>query len=410
MPDPYSRRSFLTGVLASGTATAGTIYLLPGGRPAPASKPPPDTRLRLATGQDPSGARTLLIDMWNRANPKTPISLIETPGGSRDERQVMRDLAAAGTVDIVNLDVIHIPEFAKKGLIAPIKLVNPGEIFEEIKFVNRVPDATDQYWAAPLNTDAGMLFDRQPEDDDALEGVSLSGTLAAVPEGSRQFVGQLNPVQSTSYEAFVVNVLEHALSADPTILNPNGTVSRDLGQWQEALAPLAIAIRQGKVLLSGNESESRQAFKGRRYMRNWPVQYRELQKQDDVDAKASRIRVSPLKAGILGGQSIALVARSPHPEVAKQFIDFMTDMPAQKILASYGLAPARFDVYDDVDFKVLAPHLDQLRTAVENTRPRPMNSNYSQFSDAVRVHTRALLIDRKPLTSEFIDQIQAALG
>jgi hypothetical protein len=38
-----------------------------------------------------------------------------------------------------------------------------------------------------------------------------------------------------------------------------------------------------------------------------------------------------------------------------------------------------------------------------------MHPNHAQFSDVVRVHARALLMEGKQLTSEFIDQIQAAL-
>lgn len=411
MPEPYSRRSFLTGVLACGITTAGTIYLLPGGRSAPPPPGPVETELRLASGRDPTGARGLLIEMWNRSNPQTPVSTDITPSGTRDERLVMQDLAASGNVDIVNLDIIHVPEFARKGLITPITLVDPGEIFESIRYALRVPDTSDRYWAAPFNTDVGMLFDRQPEGSDLTE-VSLWRTLDRIPAGQAQFVGQLNPDQSTSYEAFVVNILEHALSVDPGILTPNGTVSRDLGQWQEALAPLVAAVRAGKVTRSGNEDQSRQAFREdsrRRFMRNWPLQYRELQKEGDADARASRIRLSPLDRGVLGGQNLALVASSPHPELAKRFIDFMTDRPAQKVLAAYGLAPVRFDVYEDADFRMLAPHLGQLRTAVERARPRPITPNYPQFSDAVRVHTQALL-DGGRLTSEFIDQLQAALN
>jgi hypothetical protein len=44
VPEPYSRRSFLSGVLATGTFTAVAIYLTPGGRTMP------EIELRLASG------------------------------------------------------------------------------------------------------------------------------------------------------------------------------------------------------------------------------------------------------------------------------------------------------------------------------------------------------------------------
>ena len=120
--EQYSRRSFLTGVLACGTLSASAAYVLPGGRSRP------EVELRIATGGDPTGGRDLLLDMWNRANPTIPARADAIASGTADARAVMLSRALAGEADIVNLDVIHIADllFTKRGQFNNLDLFGLG--------------------------------------------------------------------------------------------------------------------------------------------------------------------------------------------------------------------------------------------------------------------------------------------
>jgi multiple sugar transport system substrate-binding protein len=199
---------------------------------------------------------------------------------------------------------------------------------------------------------------------------------------------------------------------DETILTEDGTVSYDLERWQRALRPLQQAITQGRITLSSDENDSLAKFDGGglRYMRNWPVKYRQLQQSGRADPNAPRIHVGPLPIGILGGQSLALVARSRHAEQAIQLIHFLTDVPAQKILAAHGFAPTRISAYSDSNLNLLIPHLQSIREAVEKARPRPIHPDYGQFSKAVHKHAYALLHQNKELPAEFVTAMKAALS
>ena len=121
MPSLYSRRSFLTGALACGAFSAASVYLLPGGRgPLLVT---PDVHLNLVSGHDPTGVRADLIRQWNLANPHVQVTITTVvTTGTTDERQVMKGRAESGMADIINVDVIHVPEFAASGLIAPIRI------------------------------------------------------------------------------------------------------------------------------------------------------------------------------------------------------------------------------------------------------------------------------------------------
>ncbi|MEV4772914.1 extracellular solute-binding protein [Micromonospora humida] len=402
MAEQYSRRSFLSGVLTCGALSASAVYLLPGGH-----RPPP-VELRLATGTDPTGARKLLLAMWNQANPDTPARLTdEIEGGSGDERTRLLTAARNGGADILNLDVVDIPEFAAQKLITPIRLADRN-FLTSVKDLHQVANTPDSYWAAPLNTDVGMLFWRNPGTEAGR--VNLSGVLRTAGEDS--FVGQLSPNSSNYNEGFLVNILEHALSVESDLLSPTGEIRFELKPWQRALQPLQEAIEAGKVIRSSDENASLEEFVGKKptFMRNWPVKYRELQLRKDPDLLAGKIQVRPLAYGVLGGQSLALARTCPHPGQATRFINFMTGTAAQKVLAGHGFAPTLAEAYNDANLRAVIPHLEALRGAVENARPRPMHPGYRAFAEVFVDHTARLLANESGLTSEFIAAMKAALA
>lgn len=413
MSDHYSRRSFLSGVIACGALTASALYLSPGGRRNGSSSEP--MTVRLITGGDSTGGRQQLYDRWKAQHPEIRLQVLPAiTSGTGDERTVMLEAARNGRADILNLDVIHIPEFAQRGLITPVTLKDGVNFLTPIQQLNQVKDEADRYWAAPFNTDVGMLFAR-PTSPPPVRPPTLAEVLdRRVAAGSQQFVGQLGLSDSTSNEAFVINVLEHALARDSGLLTPDGTVALDLHRWQAALDPLRAAVRQHKIYRATTEAESLDTFRQERrlYMRNWPVKLHELRQSNDVDA--GQIQLSRLPIGILGGQSLAVAANSPVATQARQVIEFLTGVEAQKILAAHGLPPTQIAAYDDPDLRTAVPQLATIRAAIENenSRPRPVHPNYRVFSDVVRRHVTRLLDEDTgaDLPQSFVDDIQRALS
>lgn len=408
----YARRDFLAGVLATGTLSAAAMYFAPGGRPIPS------VTLKLVTGEDPTGAHELLISIWNRANPRTTLLREEVTGSTADQRAAMISRATSGNADILNLDIIDIPYFQSKGYITPIELENVDEFLPKTLVASKLGNSESmEFWAAPFNTDVGMLFERSGGDPVSSDNQSLP-TISDiidrfVKDESRQFAGQLQPASSSTKEACAINVLEHALSKDKRILgSENGMPAKELEVWQDALAPLHAAITKKRITLCDSEDETREKFRTQKlsYMRNWPRQYRRLQQLDDPDVKASQIRVRPLPVGILGGQSLALVEKSTQGSRASEFIRFATGVWAQKILASYGLAATQNGAYTDPNLTAFIPHLEEIKGAVEQASMRPIHRNYSNFSDALVTHTQRLFRQGVELPTQFVDALQKALS
>jgi multiple sugar transport system substrate-binding protein len=394
MTELYSRRSFLAGVLTAGMLSTSAGYFLTRRE---------SITLTLATGADPTGGRDLLITMWNEQNPQTRIVVKEVNSSTRDQFDKFNQTRA----DIFNLDVIHIPRFAESRRIVSFASTNDISLLGPVRRVCEKP-GSDEFWAVPFNTDVGMLFRRVADKRAKDPEPTLRDVLREAPG---QFVGQLQTVGSQTDEAFLVNVLEHALAQDDAILDPDGVLSLGLGQWRNALAPLAEAIRAGRVRAEAGEDDSSRRFEqdNLRYMRNWPVRFPALDRAERAEPETTEIRLGRLPLGILGGQSLAIAADCDHREEAERAIHFLTDTPAQKLLATFGFAPTGVDAYIDARVRAARPELDSIRFAVEASRPRPILARYAEFARRFTDHTHRYLYDGEQLTQRFIQDLQEVL-
>ncbi|HEX8345248.1 MAG TPA: extracellular solute-binding protein [Actinoplanes sp.] len=403
MPDQYNRRSFLAGVLACGTLSASAGYLLQG-------SPRAGIKLVLDSGADSTGGRKAVIGLWNERHPDVQLALNEVPSETGGQKLTMRNHAVDGSADIINLDVIHVPEFAAADLIVPLELDGPNEYLDPLLHPLRHREDPGRYWAAPFNTDVGMMFQRLTDGSSDTDRQTLKEVLAQrAPDGSGRFVGQLRPQTSTAREAFVVNVLEHALAQDPGILGGDGVVSQDPRRWTQALRPLRDYVNTPKTPVASDENETVVVFDRLRspYMRNWPVYYRRYKQNGQFGGRG--VVVSSLPVGILGGQCLAVVKAGRHLDEAAAAVRFLTATPAQKTLALHGLAPTRMGAYDDADLKDLMPHLEAVRGAVEGSRPRPVHPDYAIFSRVVHDNVRSHLYEGADLGSDLITGMTLAL-
>jgi multiple sugar transport system substrate-binding protein len=393
MTELYSRRSFLAGVLTAGMLSTSAGYLLTRRE---------SISLTLATGADDTGGRQLLVTMWNTLNPDTQIITREVNSSTRDQFDKFIERRA----DIYNLDAIHIPRFAARRRIVPFTPRNDISLLSPVRRVSQRED-TDEFWAAPFNTDVGMLY-RRVADKTADPEPTLQGVMRDAPAS---FVGQLDTVGTQTDEVFVVNVLEQALAQDDAILSSDGVLSFSLGQWRDALGPLADAIRRKRINTEAGEDDTIRTFQRHdlRYMRNWPVHFPVVNREESAKPDTAEIRLGRLPTGILGGQGLAVSRDCEHREEAERAIHFLTDTPAQKLLATFGFAPTGVDAYIDAQMLASMPHLRTIRNAVEASRPRPMHPNYAEFAARFTDHTHRYLYAGEQLTQRFIQDIQEAL-
>ena len=103
---------------------------------------------------------------------------------------------------------------------------------------------------------------------------------------------------------------------------------------------------------------------------------------------------------MLGGYNLGISAYSKNPSGSLAFIEFATKPDQQKIMATEAsLPPTTSATYDDPAVKKAMPFADQLKTAIEQAKPRPVSPVYPQISEAVYNNVYdACRARRRPMT------------
>jgi multiple sugar transport system substrate-binding protein len=198
-----------------------------------------------------------------------------------------------------------------------------------------------------------------------------------------------------------VNFLELLFAAGGQVLSDDGeSVEIDSPETREVLEFMRSGIQEcaaPRALTTYMEEESRRAFEAgdATFMRQWPYAYA-LGNESPIEGK---FEVSPFPsweggeaAGILGGYNLAISAYSDAPEAALEFVNFVTQPEAQKIMATKAtLPPVTAETYDDPEVQEVMPFATQLRTAIEQAKPRPVSPVYPQISEAIYTNVHAVL-------------------
>jgi ABC-type glycerol-3-phosphate transport system substrate-binding protein len=393
------RRELLLAAGAGAVATGGGYLLL---RDRDGS-PEPGT-LRIMSGRDESigGLRHQLLQEWAAANPANPSEILEVGGVADAHRSEMVASAQSGeySVDIFNLDVTWIAEFAEAGYIRPL----PSDV-DTTGFLEQALEACrydGELWALPFNTDAGLLYfptslvPVPPADWGGLE--ALVGDVfnsEAPPRGLLAgYAGQF-----ANYEGLTVNALEMIWASHGELVSGDWrepVIEPDTSEVREGLARLArVNVSEEPQLIlrdsvTFDETATTTAFSERRvlFMRNWPIAYRNLQRAADGGASpdAGWFGVRPLPGpSVLGGQNLAIARHSPRPHAAQALIEFLTSEPSQRhLFGDGGLAATRHAVYDDRDIMEKRPYAPHLRDAIASARLRPVTPYYARFSETFR--------------------------
>ncbi|MFD4638586.1 extracellular solute-binding protein [Lentzea sp. NPDC058436] len=380
-------------------------------------------KLVVLSGRDQSdgGQRRALINQWNAEHPEQPAEIVELPDEADGQRSEMvaRAREATGGVDVFNLDVTWTAEFAQAGHLRPLSTVDTSGFL-------RRPLESCRYqgvlWALPFNTDAGLLFYRKDlvkEDPLELDDITTTSTRALrAAQDTRLAAGYAG--QLADYEGLTVNALELIWAEKGDVVDESNKVVIDSERTRRALRWLADGLKGDKpVVLPDSRAQTEplttQAFRDGKiaFMRNWPVAHRTLQGNQDESAGRPRIDfgVTQLPGpSVLGGQNLAISAKSAKPRAAQALIEFLTGPRSQQLLFERGgLAATRGIVYQDSRVATEHPYSSTLLDAIEDARLRPVTPYYSRFSDEFRAVVRYALDHDGALPANAEESLTAAL-
>ena len=356
-----------------------------------------------------------LIRDFEAAHPGVRVRSEALPWTSDDQHQlyVINLEGRSPGFDVMMLDVIWVPEFARAGWLLDLSSrVSPEELAQY--FPSTVAAATweGRVWALPWNMNVGLLYYRA--DLLAKHGLAppatwdeLVATVQRIQAAERdpRLDGYL--WQGKQYEGLTVNALEAFWANDTRLLAPDGATFPDPARAADALAFLRRLIESGvspRWVTAGDEELTRRAFGDGRaiFLRNWPYVLDLIEAPDSP--VRGRVGIAPLPGrtrdtagrGSTGGSHLGVSRRTAHPEEAIALARFLTSEGAQRAMLAGTLYPTRTALYRDPALTARHPRLPQIHDLMIAGRPRPVTPNYLLLSTTLQPEFSAVLVDRKP--------------
>ncbi len=356
-----------------------------------------------------------LIAEFEARHPGVKVKAEALPWNTDEQRQFFVINLEGGSpgFDVMMLDVIWVPEFARAGWLLDL---TPALAPDELGafFPSAVEAATQGglVWALPWNMNVGLLYYRTdllakyglgpPETYD-----DLVAQAQRIREGERgtRLDGFL--WQGKQYEGLVVNVLEGLWADGTVLLAPDGAVFPDPARAGEVLAFMRGLVERGVSppwTTAADEELTRRAF-GRGeavFLRNWPYALDLLEAEDSPVrgkvgvASLPRHRQGLRGAGSTGGSHLAIHRGTRHPDLALDLVRTLTSERAQRLMITgAALYPTRMALYHAPDLVRRNPALPSIAALTLAGRPRPVTPYYLTISTLLQPELSAALVGIK---------------
>jgi multiple sugar transport system substrate-binding protein len=412
------RRTFLENALAIGLTSSAAQSLLAacGGSQNSSGGNGAAINIVWQGENDLTGIYQQLVNTFNQTNKDgIHVTFINGPTDTGQLHSIFLDMlrSQSNAVDIISMDIIWPAEFAINQWTVPLDEKWPVE--ERSHYLpGPIQGCTfgGKLWAAPLRTDAGLLYYRtdlvsQPPQTWS-ELTRIAGQLQTKGAIKYGYVWQ-----GAQYEGLVCDFLEVLYGYGGTVLDPDDPKKVKINS-PEAQAALTMmvgwinTISPDKTVMF-KEDDSRNLWRQGEaaFMRNWPLVYA-LSNRPQTSKIVGKFGVHPMLFdgkstighAVIGGWQLGINTFSPPNKVdaAWKFIHYMLGQEAQKALArDAAIAATLKSVYTDHEVLAKNPLFIVLGAVLQTALPRPVTPNYADLSTAIqlRVH-QALMKQSKP--------------
>jgi multiple sugar transport system substrate-binding protein len=312
--------------------------------------------------------------------------------------------------DVISMDVIWVPEFARSGWLTSIDHMFPET--EQQKFFRCTVDAVTvnkHVYAIPWFIDAGVMYYRKDlldkyrfESPDTWSDLKTIAEIISEKEpGVYGFIWQ-----GKQYEGLVCNALEFMWGNGGHVLKNNKLVIHN-SENIKALQFMYDLIHTYKItpelVTTATEETTRHIFGNGKavFMRNWPYAWNIFQKQQSPVKDRVAVCALPRFKGkpsvsTLGGWQLGINRFSRKKKAAEKFISFLTSPEIQKKMAlRVGYKPTRMKLYDDPDLKREQPFMVMLRNIFLNARARPVTPFYMAITQVLQPEFSAVITGMK---------------
>ncbi|MFS0724393.1 extracellular solute-binding protein [Paenibacillus sp. 1P07SE] len=351
--------------------------------------------------------REEVLPLFEEAHPDIRIHAVRKDYTEQLKSNVMASAADGQQPDVMRMDIIWVPEFAKQGLLTELSGL---EGFEAMKaqFIGSLIETNrygDGYYGLPVNAntkaaifnmrllrEAGRTeppgsFDElvaaQERLGDVYPGLSSVGICCAASWGTLPyfwtFGGQLTDEGYTRASGYLDSPQSLAAISKLQDWVERGIVSRsiltgDPGTWDGILKGELLMIDEAHWFYSANREGEHAEVLSDMVVAPFP---------DDVRQGTS----------IIGGENLVLFGNAKYPEEAWRFIRWMMQPEPQLLMARTGLIPTIREVQPEGGEAWFAPYADQLDRAL----PRPPVPAWTQIDDEFARMIERILTGEQPL-------------
>jgi trehalose/maltose transport system substrate-binding protein len=356
-----------------------------------------------------------LLRAFEAAHPGIRVRNESVPSASDDQHQlyVINLEGRSAGFDVMMLDVIWVPEFARAGWLLDLTArLGPDALAPYFPSAAEAAVWDGRVWALPWNMNVGVLYYRA--DLLARYGLAppttwdeLIAAVRRVREGERDPRLEGYVWQGKQYEGMVVNVLESLWAAGTELLGPGERVFPDPARAAEALAFLRGLLETGASpawTTAADEELSRRSFGDGHavFLRNWPYVLELL--EADGSAVRGRVGFAPVPgrtaatagAGSTGGAHLGVSRHTGHPEEAVALARFLAGEQAQRAMFAGNLYPANMALYRAPELVTQRPWLPAVQTLMLHGRARPVTPNYLLISTTLQPELSAVLVGLRP--------------
>jgi len=406
------RRTFLEQALVLGLTTSGASSLLAacgGSSNSSAGNGPALNIVWESHFSDTYKVYQNLADEFNRTNKHgIHVTYIDGPNGATQLHSIFLNMltARSSSIDIMSMDTTWPAEFALNQWVVPIE--SRWSASERAKYL-AIPIQSctfgGQIWAAPFNTDAGLLYYRKdliPTPPSSWEELTDTATrLQANGSVKSGYVWQ-----GASYEGLVDDFIEVLHGYGGAILdlqNPK-SVTVNSPQAVDALTRMAnwVGTISPDIVLQGKEENIRNYWQQGQtaFMRNWPYAY--ALGNGPTSKVAGKFNVSSIPYGgtnraghsAVGGWNLGINAFSKPDKIdaSWQFVQYVLSEKGQRRLAlEASLLPTLKSVYQDQDVLAKNPFFQHLGPVLQTALPRPTSPRYTDLSSAIQSRVSSAL-------------------
>ena len=349
-----------------------------------------------------------LLDRFEAEHPGLRVKDETLPASTDEQHQfyVINLEGGSADFDVLSMDVIWVPEFARAGWLKDVSHLFPAE--ERQHFFPgpvRAVSYGKRVYAIPWYVDSGLLYYRR----DLLEKygyappktwqelVAIAQTITGRETGVYGFIWQ-----GKQYEGLVCNVLEYFWGNGGEVIREGRSVINSPSNIRALTFMYDLVHRYGvtpPLVTTVIEEPTRHIFGSGRalFMRNWPYAWHVFQR--DGSAVRGKVGVTTLpafpgheSASTLGGWQLGINRHSRKPAGAEKLVRFLTSPESQKTLAlSLGYKPARKSLYQDRDLRREQPFISGLYEVFMKASPRPVTPYYMMITQVMQAEFSAAI-------------------